>query len=155
MITRNSIHTCHYICWDISEWHWQKGWTIPMYTPVWHNPGLDDKTVSCVWDECSWCDQSHHKTEKECFTLQNPDGGLTDKHMTVVNTILQQDYQMANGLQDTKFYNKTSLGTSQQLSMFSFFFYNCCVAFLDAGNSLPASRKATQQIYQQCMCMIH
>ena len=39
--------------------------------------------------------------DKDIKTLQNPDGWLTDKQMTVVNTILQQDYPMADGLLDT------------------------------------------------------
>ena len=46
---------------------------------------------------------------------QNPDGWLTDKYMTVVNTILQQDCPMVDGLQDTVLQQKFfwNLTTSQ------------------------------------------
>ena len=38
---------------------------------------------------------------KQFWIYKNPDGWLTGKHKTVVITILQQDYIMADGFQDT------------------------------------------------------
>ena len=84
---------------------------------------------SCIKSQITWSNHCHPGSKcangevtsiQHVLTLQNPDGWLTNKHMTVVHTMLQQDYPMADGLQDTVLQQNFSwnLLTSQYVQFF-------------------------------------